>query len=206
MRHRLGWLRALALLAVLSFAALAGGFVWFLGRAGAEPDGVMRRTDGIAVLTGGAKRVDTALRLLLDGHADRLLVSGAHRDATLSDIARGTGLDPAQMEDRVTVGRAAATTRGNAAEIAAWAHASGGMRSIRIVTAGYHMPRAMLELRRVLPEVELVPHPVQPDALRGVSAAARLRTWTLLVGEYAKYLAAGMGLSRLATARETTRP
>jgi hypothetical protein len=64
------------------------------------------------------------------------------------------------------------------------------------------MPRALLELRRALPGLELVPHPVTPPALRGVGAAARLRTWSLLVGEYAKFLLAGAGLSRFAARRE----
>ena len=95
-----------------------------------------------------------------------------------------------------------ASTRGNAREVAEWARAQ-RLGSLRVVTAGYHMPRAMLELRRALPEVELVPHPVQPAALRSAEAVGRGRTWRLLLGEYAKFLAAGIGLSRLsAMARE----
>lgn len=197
---------ALAVLALVG--ALGGGFAWFLGQVaappGADPAAVIA-TDGIAVLTGGADRVETGLRLLAEGRARLLLVSGAHRDATLAGLVRSAGLDPAAFGGggggRVTVGRAAATTRGNAAEIAAWARAR-DLRSIRVVTAAYHMPRALLELRRALPaeRVALVPHPVTPARLRGVGAAARGRTWSLLVGEYLKYLVARAGLSHLAGA------
>ena len=40
------------------------------------------------------------------------------------------------------------------------------MHSLIVVTAGYHMPRALAELRRALPDVTLYPVPVQPPAMR----------------------------------------
>ena len=191
---------ALAVAALLAAAPLLplAGFLWFLRVAAAPPADPGRRTDGIAVLTGGADRVETGLRLLLADGAARLIVSGAHRDATLADLVRGAGLPPEAAEavsDRATLGRAAATTRGNAAEIAAWARRE-GIGSIRVVTAGYHMPRALLELRRALPaEVALLPHPVVPASLRDGRAGPQ-RAWRLLLGEYAKLVGAWLGLSR----------
>lgn len=180
-----------ALLAVL----LVLGFLWFLDAAAATPSDPEQTTDGIAVLTGGAERVQTGLRLLVEGRARLLLVSGAHPDVTLADLARVGGMETDALVGRVTIGRAARTTRGNAAEIAAWARAR-SLHSIRVVTAGYHMPRAVLELRRALPEAVLVPHPVVPARLRDAAAPAHSRTWSLLVGEYLKLLGAGLGLSR----------
>ncbi len=193
-------LGAAALLAAL-LAALpvlpAAGFLWFLRAAAAPPADPERRADGIAVLTGGADRVETGLRLLLEDEAARLIVSGAHRDATLADLARVAGLAPDAVErvaDRVTLGRAAASTRGNAAEVAAWAR-DGGVRSVRVVTAGYHMPRALLELRRAMPpDAALLPHPVVPASLRGGPAGPR--AWRLLFGEYLKLVGAWLGLAR----------
>jgi uncharacterized SAM-binding protein YcdF (DUF218 family) len=199
------WLKRLSLLAALLLLLLAGGFAWFLLRAAAEPEAApLRRTDGIAVLTGGADRVQTGLRLLEEEMAAQLLVSGTHQSVTLAELARAANMDVAPLAPlatRITLGRAAATTRGNAQEVAEWARAL-GLRSLRVVTAGYHMPRALLELRRALPEAELLPHPVQPAALRGSDAVTRGRTWRLLLGEYAKFLGAGLGLSRFLTVRE----
>ena len=190
-------LAAAALLAAAVPALPLAGFGWFPRAAAAPPADPGRRADGIAVLTGGADRVETGLRLLLADGAARLIVSGAHRDATLADLARGAGLPPDAAEriaGRVTLGHAAASTRGNAAEIAAWAREE-GVRSIRVVTAGYHMPRALLELRRALPEAELLPHPVVPAALRGGGGGGP-RAWRLLAGEYGKLVGAWLGLSR----------
>lgn len=189
-------LRALLLAAALLAALLGAGFLWFLDAAAAAPEEPDRATEGIAVLTGGAERVQTGLRLLAEGKARLLLVSGAHPGTTLADLARASGLEAGALAGRVTLGREARTTRGNAREIADWARAH-GLRSVRVVTAGYHMPRALLELRRALPEAVLVPHPVVPARLRDAAAAGRQRTWSLLVGEYLKLIGAALGASRL---------
>ena len=119
-------------------------------------------------------------------------------------VARLAAMEPAALAGRVTIGHLATTTRGNAAEIAAWARAE-QLGSLRIVTAGYHMPRALLELRRALPEVALLPHPMLPATLRDSGAAGRLRTWSLLLREYLKYLAVWAGLTGPAARPPDTR-
>ncbi|WP_149540530.1 YdcF family protein [Siccirubricoccus phaeus] len=187
--------RLLALLATLPPLAFLAGFAWYLRLSAAPPQAPEQQTAGIAVLTGGAERVATGLRLLQEGRAAKLVISGAHPHATLADLARSAGLEPAALAGRVTLGSGATSTRGNAAEIADWARAE-GIGSLRVVTAGYHMPRALLELRRALPGVALVPHPVVPASLRDREAGGRWRTWSLLAGEYLKLLAAWAGLHR----------
>lgn len=204
MRRALLWLGA----ALAVAAALAGGFLWFLEatRAGVEAPG--RRTDAIVVLTGGLDRVETALDLLEDGAAPRLLVSGAAPGLTVAALARAHGRDPAALAGRLAIGHAAATTAGNAAETAAWiaAEAASGrpVRTLRVVTAGYHRPRAMLELRRALPGVELIAHPVVPAILREGEVPFS-RTVTLLGGEYLKFGLALAGLAGMVPAREASR-
>ena len=193
------------LLPVLPVVLLAAGFAHFLTLAATSPAEPDRPTDGIAVLTGGAERVETGLRLLREGRARVLLVSGTHRDVTLADVAHLAAMGPEDLAGRVALGHEATSTRGNAAEIAAWARAE-HLGSIRVVTAGYHMPRALLELRRALPEVTLLPHPMLPATLRDAGAAGRLRTWSLLLREYLKYLAVRAGLPGPSAAPLDTRP
>jgi uncharacterized SAM-binding protein YcdF (DUF218 family) len=178
--------------AVALVAALWGaGFAWFVSAALTE-SAPPPAADGIVAFTGGAGRVETALRLLADGRARLLLVSGVGGAAEFTELARLAGVDP-QLGNRVTLGRVAASTRGNAAETAEWAHAN-RIRSLIVVTAGYHMPRALAELARALPDIALYPAPVLPPALRGGNAAAMVR---LLAGEYTKWLAAEVGLTAL---------
>lgn len=190
-------IRAWRWLALLAVAAPLAGFAVFVAAALSVPPEPDTRTDGIAVLTGGAERLETGLRLLREDRAARLLVSGAHPDVRLADLARIAGTREPALAARVAIGHGATTTRGNAAEVAAWTRA-GGVATLRVVTAGYHMPRAVLELRRALPHVVLVRHAVQPPQLRGVATLGQWRTWTLLGGEYVKLIGAALGLGAAA--------
>ena len=144
-------------------------------------------------LTGGADRIETALHLLLAGRARQLLISGVAPVADLADLARRARLDPARVAGRVTIGHQATSTVGDATETAAWVHAH-RIRTLIVVTAGYHMQRALLEIGRALPRTRLYPDPVLLPALRGRLDVAMLR---LLAEEYANYLGALAGLPRL---------
>jgi len=184
-------LLAATLVPVLLALAWAAGFAWFL-RVAVETTEPPPPADGIVVLTGGAERVETALHLLAGGRARLLLVSGVGGAAEFDELARRAGV-PASLADRVTLGRGAASTRGNAEETADWVQ-DRKIRSLIVVTAGYHMPRALAELGRTLPGVTLYPVSVLPPALRGERDAATLR---LLAGEYTKWLAAEVGLTAI---------
>jgi uncharacterized SAM-binding protein YcdF (DUF218 family) len=177
---------------------LLAGLIWLAGfavfeRAARRSAPPPAHADAIVALTGGAERIQTALRLLEAGNAPLLLISGVGRGTDLSELARPAHLSHEQAA-RVTVGRIATTTLGNAAETAAWVRAH-DVHSLIVVTAGYHMPRAMLEFRRALPDVTLYPMPVRPPALRGRMEFATVR---MLATEYDKYLAVRLGLTRKA--------
>ena len=172
----------------LAVAVLASGYLWFLHLT-SQPSDLPPHADGIVAFTGGAGRVETALRLLAENRADRLLLSGIGGGAELTELAHRTG--------RVTLGRNATTTRGNAQETAAWVDGH-DIHSLIVVTASYHMPRALTELGRALPGVTLYPAPVHvPENARRPGVPLRI-----MVEEYGKFLAAELGLTGLLPARE----
>lgn len=193
------WLRRIGLCFVALAVAWMAGFAWFIRNAGQAAD-VPPRADGIVALTGGADRVATALHLLADGRARRLLISGVGGAAEFNALAHLAGAD-ASLAPRVTLGRTALSTHGNAQETADWVQ-SYHIESLIVVTAGYHMPRALAELSRAVPSVRLMPVPVQPTAWRDGMGLAGFR---LLAVEYSKYLAVGAGLSGFVT-RGADRP
>jgi uncharacterized SAM-binding protein YcdF (DUF218 family) len=187
-------LRAALALSGAAILLWVGGFAWFVVRTDAPPP-PLPKCDGIVVLTGAAGRTEAAFRLLEEGHGDRLLISGVGPETGLRAVERSAGITDAPdasrvAPSRVTLGHVATSTRGNADEIAAWAR-QGDMHCLIVVTSGYHMPRALLELRRALQGVRIVPYPVAADTANG-------RGWRLLAEEYVKFLAAALGLSRLA--------
>lgn len=182
--------------ALLVLGSWLAGFVGFMQMANRAP-AVPAHADGIVALTGGADRVETALHLLANGRADWLLISGIGPGIELAPLARRAGLDPGPLAGHVTLGRQATSTRGNAVETAAWVQAK-AIHTLIVVTAWYHMPRALAELQRALPGVVLHPVPVDPEASRqpGLVMAR------LLVEEYTKYLAARLDLTALIPERD----
>ncbi|MEK9970249.1 MAG: ElyC/SanA/YdcF family protein, partial [Ferrovibrio sp.] len=89
----------------------------------------------------------------------------------------------------VDLGFEADDTAGNAAETASWA-AARGYKTIRLVTANYHMPRALVEFGRALSAFTVLPHPVRSDAMRVEDWWQRRTATAFLLGEYTKYVAA----------------
>jgi uncharacterized SAM-binding protein YcdF (DUF218 family) len=139
--------------------------------------------------------VELALRLLASGHAGKLLVSGIGGGTDLATLGRLAGIDMGHFQDRITLGRYAASTHGNGVETAAWAEQN-RIASLIVVTAAYHMPRALAELRQAVPDVHLFPLPVYPEnAERGPG----LR---LEAEEYTKYLLTASGVSAWFPPRE----
>ncbi len=174
------FLRGLAFLIV--FGVLAG-FAGYAGHVSAldPPENV--RADAIIVLTGGEGRLQRAVALLEEGAGTRVLVSGVNPDVSEAAVRASIDIDPDLFACCVDLGREAADTVGNAREAAAWAEEHGFDRII-VVTSDYHIPRAILELRALMPEAELVAWPVGTP--RPWESAVSARRWSL---EYLKFTA-----------------
>jgi uncharacterized SAM-binding protein YcdF (DUF218 family) len=189
--------RALILPPILVVAGLlcwGAGFVWFLHITAEPPNPPPAHVDGIVALTGGAGRVEAALRLLASGQGERLLVSGTGANTDLAALARLARIDVSALAPAITLGHYAASTQGNAVETAAWA-AQNRVQSLIVVTAAWHMPRAMAELRQALPDVRLFAVPVEPLADADRPAADHSPSLRMRAEEYTKYLLVVAGLS-----------
>lgn len=179
--------RGTAKLALLMGTAFAGGFAAFIFTL-PSPPAEEPAAEAIVVLTGGDDRIDAALTLLRDKRADRLLISGVHPATGRGALTRMHGGDKDAFDCCIDLGWEAQNTPGNAAEAARWAKAH-GYRSLIVVTASYHMPRALLELGEQMDGVSLIPYPVTPAALAKPDAWQSPETITLIAGEYMKYVA-----------------
>jgi uncharacterized SAM-binding protein YcdF (DUF218 family) len=180
------------LLFVLSGAvvALVAGFFIFVGMVvGATPP-ADPRAEGIVVLTGGSARIEEALRLLAEGRASRLLISGVNPSVSTAELA---GVVDAELEAMlaccVDLGHNAQDTIGNAAETRSWAE-DRGFGSLIVVTSDYHMPRSLAELSGTMPAISLVAFPVSNPELRLSNWWRDPGPFALLVREYSKYLVA----------------
>jgi uncharacterized SAM-binding protein YcdF (DUF218 family) len=179
--------------AAIAFAAiaLAAGFIAFAKEVSTAHPPAEVRADAIVALTGGSNRIEDAAKLLASGSAERMLISGVNPHTTREALAQVYGALDQLFSCCIDIGYEALDTKGNAAEAARWVRER-GFRSVIVVTAAYHMPRTLTELRRVLPETDLIPYPVES----GVNLAAWPRNKAvlkLLAVEYGKYLLAQIG-------------
>ena len=182
-------MRFLAALVVIGVIWTAGLFAFADRVSRLTPAPLPEAADGVVVLTGAGSnaRLDAGMAVLEAGLARRLLVSGVNREASREDIRVVSKAARRLYDCCVDLGFTAANTLGNARETAEWARTM-RFQSLIIVTADYHMPRAMLELKTALPDIELRSYAAATPALdarrwRETRGGARL-----MIREYSKYM------------------
>jgi uncharacterized SAM-binding protein YcdF (DUF218 family) len=181
--------KTIFLLVALAAAALAFGFVLFAVSVTRDDASGWDKADGIVVLTGGDLRLETGAKLMSEGRAKRLLISGVNRKVTREEMQRLLGLDTKTFNCCVDLGYEALDTVGNADETRTWAMNNGYTKLI-IVTSRYHMPRSLAELALVMPRVTLIPYAVTPRRFPETAWWLHTTTTRVLISEYLKFLPA----------------
>jgi uncharacterized SAM-binding protein YcdF (DUF218 family) len=187
------------LIIMILLAAWGAGLLAFANRvANSTPPPDPPQADAIVALTGGSLiRLEAAEALLEEGLGRRLLISGVNRQATRKQV-RATLITGGQTTaGQATSGRAfdccvdlgfqAESTLGNARETAPWV-ARHHYHTLIVVTADYHMPRALLELHAAMPGVALYPFPVATEAVDARRWWASPDDARRMVVEYCKYV------------------
>jgi uncharacterized SAM-binding protein YcdF (DUF218 family) len=172
-----------------ALAVFLAGFLVFLVKIERSDSHHLRQADAIVALTGGAERISDAVDWLRNGNGGRLLISGVARDVTRDRLAQKAPGIREWLRCCIDLGHAARTTVGNAKETRHWVEAH-GYRSLLVVTSSYHMPRALVELRRQLPSIELVPAPVVTEKLKAMDFWQHPALLRIIGLEYAKFVVA----------------
>jgi uncharacterized SAM-binding protein YcdF (DUF218 family) len=183
------------LLMVLGFAValLAADFFAFVHQMPVTEAAPTRNADGIVALTGGPFRINDALDLLAAGRGKRLLISGVNPVTRPVEISRLVPEHQRWFACCVDIDHSATNTIGNAVETRRWVKAR-GFQSLIVVTANFHMPRAMFVLGHELPDVVLVPYGVVSDKVHIEAWWENPETVRLLLLEYLKYIVARVRL------------
>lgn len=195
---------ALAALAVLFLTALWLGGLYAFTRdifrdasaatfANNLPEGETlgnAQLDAVVVLTGGSNRLQTGFDLLEQGRGKKLFISGVYQGVDVRELMdqwkKGAH---EELDCCVVLGFDADNTRGNAQETANWMEQE-GYHSLYLVTAHYHMKRALLEFNRLGTNWDIRPWPVAPDGMDMNNWWRDGRYRSLIIREYNKYLAA----------------
>jgi len=146
------------------------------------------KTDAIVVLTGGSGRLDAGVQLLTNNMAAKMFVSGVYKGIEVSTLLNLSQQNPEDLLCCIGIGYAE-NTIDNALETFDWAK-DNKIKSIRLVTSSYHMPRAMLEFENTLEDILIIPNPVFSEVVKQKKWWIWPGTTDLIVSEYNKFILA----------------
>ncbi len=175
------WLKFLTIFLVACFISWGTGFFCFLYEI-THLQNSTERADGVVIFTGGRDRIRKGLALLHGSQGNTpLLISGVHTPDQLQEIS-----SHAQIKDLITLGYFATNTEENAEETKRWA-TQYGCKSLKLVTSHYHMPRSLLELKKNMPSVRIIPYSVLSPIFHDRDWIFNFKRWRILFSEYNKY-------------------
>ncbi len=158
-RHgrRIGKWLLLFLAGTVVVAAIPHLLAWRLPRP------VLTPADAILVFAGGENRVRLGYRAWTEGRGSHLFLLGAGKSSTLSAVLPGSESLPPEEASRLHIEGWSENTLENAVS-AKQIVSRHGFRSVILVTSDYHLARAHLALRTVLPpEVRIYALPVRTE-------------------------------------------
>jgi uncharacterized SAM-binding protein YcdF (DUF218 family) len=172
---------------ILIFVTLwAGGLLYFYTKISSETPKNIEIADAIIVLTGGKNRIEEALELLRADKAELMFISGVGKDVGDAELMDRLDVKPWNMA-RITLGHEAKDTFGNVAEAKKWIEEN-NIKSIILVTANYHMPRAYVLFHNAMPDVKITQYATIPPNFELQGWVEDEHARGIILSEYHKYL------------------
>ena len=159
--------------------------IFFLNEIPRIPVQSSDTADAAIILTGGDKRIEEGVKILQNKHVKKVFITGVNQ--RIRNKKEIPYIEELNKANNIEIGREALTTSGNALEAKEWIEKN-HIKSIKIVTANYHMPRSVLEFKHHLPEVSIDVYPVFPDKFDINKWWYDKNTLTLVLKEYTKYI------------------
>lgn len=184
-------MRFILTLLMLGAIAWSAALAWFVMTIPGVSAPVTQKAQALVVLTGGMDRIGHALDMLAQKEAPILYISGVDGRVTEEQILNEN--TDAKLRERVyesggeiVIDRVARSTVSNAEETAAFLKKR-NITTIRLITANYHMRRALHEFHKAMPDVTVIPEPVAPREFHQDSWWADDIARRVIFGEFYKY-------------------
>ncbi|MFZ4540651.1 MAG: YdcF family protein [Rickettsiales bacterium] len=184
-------MRFLLTLIMLAAILWSGALAWFVNTMPEQNIAAAAKTEALVVLTGGADRVEHGFEMLAKGAAPVLFISGVGAHATEEEMlsthaSAETRESIYQHNGEIVLDHVARSTVSNADQAAEFIKKR-NIKSIRLITASYHMKRSMQEFHTAIPGIEIVADPVFPSGFRRDEWWAHENTRRLVFSEFYKY-------------------
>lgn len=161
------------------------GLFLFIGEIPRNYEESDKIADAAIVLTGGDKRIEEGVRLFKEKIAKKIFITGV--STKIKDKQEIPFVKQLKKKDFVEIGTEATSTNGNALEARDWIKKN-NIKTIKIITANYHMPRSIVEFKRYNPDIIIEPHPVFPNKFDIHNWWSDKNSIILILKEYTKYI------------------
>ena len=156
-----------------------------------------KNTFNIVILTGGSNRIKDGLNIInnfnkLDLMNIKLLISGTGKGFTKSSINK---ILPKKshfdvfIKCCVELDSKSKNTNSNAIQTKVWINKN-NIKKFVLITSNYHMPRALLELKELMPDIEIIAYPITPQKHGIKNWIYSFETFSLVLVEYTKFIVA----------------
>ena len=152
----------------------------------------------IVILTGGANRIKDGLKIIQDFKNSKninykILVSGTGMGFTKSSLKKklGPNFNPNLIQCCIDLDSVSKNTFTNASETFKWARKN-DIKEFILITSNYHMPRAILEFKNIMPKLKIYTYAIIPKKHNIEKWLNSYETFNLIFTEYCKYIFASL--------------
>ena len=152
----------------------------------------------IVILTGGANRIKDGLKIIQNFENSKninykILVSGTGMGFTKSSLKKklGPNFNSHLIQCCIDLDGVSKNTLTNASETFKWT-SKNDIKEFILITSNYHMPRAILEFKNVMPNLKIYTYAITPKKHDIENWLSSYQTFSLVFTEYCKFIIAGL--------------
>ena len=161
------------------------------------------KSSNIVILTGGTNRIKDGLNII--NHFDKskrtkfkILVSGTGKGFSKNSLIKqiGPNFNPKLIECCIYLDSVSKNTLTNAIETSKWANRN-DLKEFILITSNYHMPRAILEFKNVMPNHKIYTFAITPRKHNIKEWMSSYETFSLIFKEFCKYIVSNLRIKLL---------
>jgi len=157
----------------------------------------------IVILTGGTNRIKDGLKIIKDFRKSRksnykILVSGTGIGFTKNSLKNqlGSNFNPNLIQCCIDLDNVSKNTITNASETFKWTKKK-DIKEFILITSNYHMPRAYLEFKNIMPNLKIHTYAITPKKHDIKNWLKSYQTFGLVFTEYCKYIVSSLRIKFL---------
>ena len=159
----------------------------------------------IVILTGGTNRIKDGLKIIEDFKISKIinykiLVSGTGIGFTKSSLKKklGPNFNSHLIQCCIELDGISKNTLTNASETLKWT-SKNEIKEFILITSNYHMPRAILEFKNIMPNLKIYTYAITPKKHDIENWLSSYQTFSLVFTEYCKLIIAGLRIKFFST-------